>query len=53
MEIAAGTTAAILHGKSRMRYGKKQVRVDRAFLFAIQHRPSGPCLFLGRILDPR
>jgi len=29
------------------------VRVDRPFLFAIQHRPSGACLFLGRVTDPR
>lgn len=30
-----------------------EVRVDHPFLFAIQHRPSGACLFLGRITDPR
>lgn len=30
-----------------------EVRVDRPFLFAIQHRASGACLFLGRITDPR
>lgn len=30
-----------------------EVRVDRPFLFAIQHRPSGACLFLGRIAHPR
>lgn len=30
-----------------------EVRVDRPFLFAIQHRPSGACLFLGRVTDPR
>jgi serpin B len=29
------------------------VRVDRPFAFAIQHRESGACLFLGRITDPR
>ena len=29
------------------------VRVDRPFFFAIQHRASGTCLFLGRINDPR
>ncbi len=29
------------------------VRVDRPFLFVIQHRASGACLFLGRITDPR
>jgi len=30
-----------------------EVRVDRPFLFAIQHRRSGACLFLGRVTDPR
>ena len=30
-----------------------EVRVDHPFLFAIQHVPSGTCLFLGRLVDPR
>jgi serpin B len=30
-----------------------KVVVDRPFVFAIQHRPSGGCLFLGRVVDPR
>lgn len=30
-----------------------EVRVDHPFLFAIQHRASGACLFLGRMTDPR
>jgi serpin B len=30
-----------------------EVHVDRPFLFAIQHRPSGACLFMGRVADPR
>ena len=29
-----------------------EVRVDHPFLFAIQHRSSGACLFLGRMTDP-
>jgi serpin B len=29
------------------------VKVDRPFLYAIQHVPSGACLFLGRVTDPR
>lgn len=30
-----------------------EFKVDRPFLFAIQHRPTGACLFLGRVTDPR
>ncbi|MEY2467230.1 MAG: hypothetical protein QOD03_1751 [Verrucomicrobiota bacterium] len=30
-----------------------EVHVDHPFIFAIQHRPSGACLFLGRVTDPR
>jgi serpin B len=30
-----------------------EVRVDHPFLFAIQHRPSGACLFIGRLTEPR
>jgi serpin B len=30
-----------------------RVKVDRPFLFAIQHVPSGACLFIGRVTDPR
>jgi serine protease inhibitor len=30
-----------------------EVRVDHPFLFAIQHRKTGLCLFLGRVTDPR
>jgi len=30
-----------------------EVRVDRPFLFAVQHRASGACLFLGHVSDPR
>jgi len=29
------------------------VKVDRPFLYAIQHVPSGACLFIGRMTDPR
>jgi len=29
------------------------VNIDRPFLYAIQHVPSGVCLFLGRVTDPR
>ena len=30
-----------------------EIRVDHPFAFAIQHRDSGACLFLGRVTDPR
>jgi serpin B len=30
-----------------------EIKVDHPFLFAIQHRASGACLFLGRVVDPR
>ena len=30
-----------------------EVKADRSFIYAIQHVPSGACLFLGRITDPR
>jgi serpin B len=29
------------------------MKVDHPFLFAVQHVPSGACLFLGRVTDPR
>jgi len=30
-----------------------EVHVDHPFIIAIQHAPSGACLFLGRVADPR
>lgn len=30
-----------------------EVRVDHPYIFAIQHRASGTCLFLGHLADPR
>src|SRR6476661_7946673 len=30
-----------------------EVKVDHPFVYAIQHVPSGVCLFLGRVTDPR
>jgi serpin B len=30
-----------------------KVKVDRPFFYAIQHVPSGACLFIGRVTDPR
>ena len=30
-----------------------EVKIDRPFFYAIQHVPSGTCLFVGRVTDPR
>src|SRR5216117_2535594 len=30
-----------------------EVKIDRPFIYAIQHVPSGVCLFIGRVTDPR
>ncbi len=53
---AAAATAVVMMRAMSMPVEKPEpveVRVDRPFLFAIQHRPSGACLFLGRVTDPR
>jgi serpin B len=54
----SGTEASAGMGLARGTYGEDtnvpvKVRIDRPFLFMIQHRPTGACLFLGRITDPR
>ena len=52
-----GTEAAAAAGLSAITWADAhkpiKVRVDHPFLFAVQHRPSGACLFLGRVTDPR
>jgi serpin B len=53
---AAAATAVIMPRPTSAEIDKPkpiEVRVDRPFLFAIQHRTSGACLFLGRMTDPR
>jgi serpin B len=52
---AAAATAVVMVPRSAAREEPKpiEVKVDRPFLFAIQHAPSGACLFLGRVTDPR
>lgn len=54
---AAAATAVVMQRATAMRPEPKPepvvVRVDRPFLFAIQHRASGACLFLGRVDDPQ
>jgi serpin B len=54
-EAAAATAVAMLAG-SALRSPPPppiEVKVDRPFVYAIQHVPSGVCLFLGRVTDPR
>jgi serpin B len=52
---AAAATAAVMARATGMRKPVQpvEVRVDHPFLFAVQHRASGACLFLGRVVDPR
>jgi serpin B len=54
-EAAAATAVAMMRATSVMMEKPKpiEVRVDRPFVFAIQHVSSGACLFLGRVTDPR
>jgi serpin B len=54
-EAAAATAVVMMRATAHFEEKPKpiEVRVDRPFFFAIQHRPSGACLFLGRMLDPR
>ena len=54
-EAAAATAVAMMAEGAMMRPAAPpvEVRVDHPFLFAIQHRASGACLFLGRVTDPR
>jgi len=53
-EAAAATAVAMMAGSAPIqRPPPVEVKVDRPFLYAIQHVPSGLCLFLGRVTDPR
>jgi serpin B len=54
-EAAAATAVAMMRAAAMVGPKPKpvEVRVDHPFLFAVQHRPSGACLFLGRVTDPR
>jgi serine protease inhibitor len=54
-EAAAATAVAML-ASSALRSPPPppiEVKVDRPFVYAIQHVPSGVCLFLGRVTNPR
>ncbi|HEY5704805.1 MAG TPA: serpin family protein [Terrimicrobiaceae bacterium] len=54
-EAAAATAVVMMRATASFEEEPNplEVRVDRPFLFAIQHRPSGACIFLGRVADPR
>jgi len=53
-EAAAATAVAMFGARAMMRPVEPvEVRVDHPFLFAIQHRTTGACLFLGHVADPR
>ncbi len=53
---AAAATAVVMMATSALMSPPPppiEVKVDRPFVYAIQHVPSGVCLFLGRVTDPR
>ena len=53
---AAAATAVVMMRATGLAHPKPppiEVKVDRPFIYAIQHMPSGVCLFLGRVTDPR
>jgi len=53
---AAAATAVVMMRATAMRGPTPppiEVKVDRPFVYAIQHVPSGVCIFLGRVTDPR
>ena len=53
-EAAAATAVAMRAGSAMIQKPKPiEVKVDRPFLYTIQHVPSGACLFIGRVSDPR
>ena len=52
---AAAATAVVMRELTARRQVEEpiEVKADRPFIYAIQHIPSGACLFLGRVIDPR
>ncbi len=54
-EAAAATAVAMMAGTALRSPPPPpiEVKVDRPFVYAIQHLSSGVCLFLGRVTDPR
>jgi serpin B len=56
-EAAAATVVVMMEAAMAMQDQNRpqpiEVHADHPFIFAIQHVPSGECLFLGRVTDPR
>ena len=54
-EAAAATAVAMMAGTALRSPPPPpiEVKVDRPFIYAIQHVPTSVCLFLGRVTDPR
>ena len=54
-EAAAATAVVMMKATAALMPKPKpiEVKVDRPFIYAIQHVRSGTCLFLGRVTDPR
>jgi serpin B len=56
-EAAAATVVVMMDAAMAMQDENRpqpiEVHIDHPFIFAIQHVPSGECLFLGRVTDPR
>jgi serpin B len=52
---AAAATAVVMELRAGLQKPREpiHVKVDRPFLYAIQHVPSGAILFIGRVTDPR
>jgi len=54
IEAAAATAVVMMRATGMPVHSEPiEVRVDRPFYFAVQHAPTGTCLFLGKIADPR
>jgi serpin B len=49
---AAAATAVVIGVASLRIVPPAELIVDRPFLLAIEHQPSGAMLFLGRVIDP-
>jgi len=53
-EAAAATAVTMSVGSAAApKPEPPELKIDRPFFYAIQHVPSGTCLFVGRVTDPR